>query len=179
MEQRQKVDSRRVGLAALLLAIGWFLLGIYVLHAAVDPESPSLPLERTIHIDVLLPQRWALFTIDAQTKYPTPFRREGNAWKPIEPSYRGRHFGFDRAILSPITEAHELTQDLSDAEWKRCERTVAYCVASLSPLHVVNESNIARLCGDIAVIKRSIVPWEERLRRTAEPFQIVLLRVAC
>lgn len=180
MKKEHKVDTRRVGLVAVLLAVGWLLLGVYVLHAAVEPKKPALPFERVLGIDRLLPQRWTVFTADPKTEYPLSFRRRGEAWAPVEPAYRGRQLGFDRAIVSPITEADELTEGLDESDWIRCDRTLAQCMADLSPIEVENDSNVPRLCGDVAVAKRSVTPWNERSRGPMSgPFDAVLLRVSC
>lgn len=175
-----RVDVRTLGRVTAVLVAAWLLIGIYVLHATLDQDSPVLPLERTIGIHRLLPQRWALFTIDPTVKYPLPFRREGARWEPIEPSYRGNQFGFDRAIIAPITEAYELTQALSDSDWSRCDRTPAECLPELSLIDVDNPSNVPRLCGEIGVVKRLVPSWNDRFDPAEEtPFEIVRLRSSC
>lgn len=180
MKKDHKVNTRRVGFVAVFLAAGWLLLGVYVLHAAVEPGNPVLPFERALGIDRLLPQRWTVFTINPKAEYPLPYRRRGETWIPVEPSYRGRQFGFDRAIVSSITEADELTRGLDEPDWIRCDRTLAECVAGRSPVEVRNDSNVPRLCGDIAVAKRSVTPWNDRSRGPLSgPFDAVLLKVLC
>jgi hypothetical protein len=177
----KNVDLRYAGAAVVGLGVIWITLGFYVAHAALVQGQTELPLGERLHLGHLFPEDWALFTIDARHEYPWVFARKGTRWISVDASYRNSDFGFDRASRAPNREASLLVGFLSDADWQPCRTDVTLCFDSGREVKVDNLSTNPRLCGNIAILLRSIPAWSNGGQAVHRPAasRFVKLDVSC
>jgi antimicrobial peptide system SdpA family protein len=175
---------------ALYLMLGWSLLFLYSVHAALPYNPVTLPLERSVRIARFLPQGWAFFTRDPREERLTALRelRDGR----LVPLTRAPHaravnaFGLNRRSRSQSVEmgllvaaAHEQKKD----PWVACDGREVGCVAVLERgahvLTVRNPAPRASLCGRIVLELQPPVPWAWSSSPPRMPLRLLPLNVEC
>jgi sporulation delaying protein A len=160
---------------------------LYMLHGLSRPPSPvRLPLE-SVHFPaegrvwLFIPQGWQMFTRDPRLPYITASKWSGTQWLPASyPDSDPRNlFGLRRTPMSDDKEISLLTKSISDESWRPCAAAPISCLSDMSALPMHNASELARVCGEVGLIKRRTVPLEFMKDGIAAPAQVLRLTVTC
>lgn len=179
---------RRLGVGVVLFALPWLILVLYGLQAALPTNPLALPAQREL-VKVarqLMPEGWSFFTRNPQEADILIFKRRiRGGWKP-EQIRRYAHlkhaFGWSRRPRAQGLELGFITTSLKGEDWQPC-KALADCLHASSPtvITIPNPSPIPTLCGNLAMVSASPVPWAwaRTMGQFHHPERVVFLSIQC
>lgn len=177
---------RRLALPAAWTAF-LLLVAVYAVHAVVPANPLALPGENRQVARALLPQGWGFFTRSAQEADPRVMKLADGRWLPLSfppPSHLGVK-AFDRGTRAQGVEVGLLFGAITARKVEPIKCTVApeVCLqrTSSSQVTLANTALRPTVCGQVAVILQSPVPWAYREHRetTNAPSRLWRLEVSC
>ncbi|MFP2904935.1 SdpA family antimicrobial peptide system protein [Pyxidicoccus sp. 3LFB2] len=180
--------TRRLGLLALGLILGWSTVTVYALHAALPYNPIQLPFEDRINMRLVLPEGWAFFTRDPREDRMLPYVRATDgqwAWASQTPNFQPKNaFGIDRAARAQGVEMGLLMEQAREYARQACEEDPRRCLERASPGKPLrNRSPNPTLCGQVGFVFQRAVPWA--WSRTSQgkpiimPSKVLRLEVEC
>jgi antimicrobial peptide system SdpA family protein len=179
----------RLGLAGLLFAAPWIVLAWYSLQAAFPANPLTLPAQHRLLpcARPILPEGWSFFTRDPREADILIFRlSDGGGWQSVRsgPYAQWRHaFGWSRRPRTQGLELGIILATLTRADWHSCRTTEACLAETLHAEAIVvsNPSPVPSLCGKLALIKASPVPWAwaRNLGRFHQPEAVAFVVSGC
>lgn len=157
----------------LILALSalWAVIAVYSAHAVLPANVLELPLRDSLAqpANALVPQGWAFFTKSPRDPLLTAyeFDERGEAYRIPEVTasdYRNL-FGVNRRGRAIGTELALLLDLVPPDRWVDCLPGEDGCLARLrtSPPHrVTTPVPGPRLCGEVALVEESVVPYAYR-----------------
>ena len=177
---------RAVGAFVLALALAWFTLLAYVVHAAVPPNPIRLPLEKRMYTRYWAPQGWAFFTRDPREEDILLFvRGRDGAWIS---AHKGPHaspsnyFGLSRASRARGIEVGQILRRVPKAGWQPCKERAEVCLERTPNAGTVrNISPNPTLCGEVGLALQKPVPWawSSSAYKIVMPSRVSRLGVLC
>lgn len=175
-----------VGSYVLAVTILLGLPALYSLHAALPPNTVTLPIEQAVNARVWAPQAWKFFTRNPREPrlllyaQGTDFTWRLASLAPL--AQRQYMFGWGRRSRAQGVEAGLLEHEVSPKDWSDCKVQPAVCLNHLEiKAKVTNISPRPSLCGQIGLIRQEPVPWAWAAARAtvSMPSKAVRLEVAC
>lgn len=184
----QTSPSRRLGLLALGLILGWTTLTVYALHAALPFNPIELPFEKHFNIKLLLPEGWAFFTRDPRDDRMLPYQRtpEGQwAWASDTPNFQWKNaFGINRAARAQGVELGLLMKDAATLPKVECKESPTACLERAPVAQTLrNTSPRPTYCGQVGLVFQRAVPWAWSRTNQGKPItmpsKVLRLDVEC
>ena len=177
-------ETRALGGAAILFAIGWMAIITYVLHASLPFNPIHLPYAERVQARFWIPEGWGFFTRNPREERVTPYALSGNRWISASLGPHGRSsnlFGLDRISRAQNVELGLLLQRLPGRLWRDCTASPIACLDSVSVVpRIRNRSPRPTLCGDIAFVRQQPIPWAwVRLPGAVMPSRVTRIRSTC
>lgn len=176
----------------VLFAVAAFFVvfAAYDVHSQLPTDVLKLPGEARVFpaIGMIAPQGWAFFTKSPRSAVLVPYQRTaGGGWRSVAAgriSTLRSHVGFDRDVRVQGEEMALLTAHASTKAWRPCGGTVTACLAKATTATVLDRRNTSpspTLCGQIAILSTTPVPWAYRnlSRQSRRSTQVLRLDVSC
>jgi antimicrobial peptide system SdpA family protein len=180
--------SRRLGLLALGLILGWSTVAAYALHPALPYNPIKLPLADRFDVRLVLPEGWAFFTRSPREDRMMPFLRGADGqWAGASrtPNFQPQNFfGIDRAARAQGVEMGLLLEASRSTARQPCEEEPAVCLARAPvALTLRNGSPRPTLCGPVGFVFQKAVPWawsrSNQDKKIIMPSQVLRMDVEC
>ncbi len=157
----------RLGLFAFCLFFGWAIFSLYALHASLPSNSVHLPLAKSLHIAVFMPEEWNFFTADSRAENMLPFKRLNDGrWASVSlsPNLRAYNdFGLRRANRTQRIEIYMLLSTVPKDHFQDCTDLPVQCLDKLPSIASIDNSfPQPTICGDVAFAIQKPVPWAWR-----------------
>lgn len=175
----------RTILGGLGLVAAW----AFVVTAAIDtglPASPLRPLgQPSLAARSLAPQGWGFFTRDPHEPPLLVYRRDPDGWRDASfgPNAEPHQlFGWRRSARAQGVESGALLFAHGKLDFVACDADLGTCLEHGEVIdRVDNPTPDPTLCGDIALVKRRVIPWAwaRTMARDRAPAEILRLEVSC
>ena len=180
--QRSVQATRRIGLLAIALFIAWFFVGLVLLQA-IRPSGPLTFGARRGWANAFAGEYWAFFTRDPSVPEPIVFRRDSHMrWVRATAFPYGtltNWFGWKRKGRSEGFDLDMSLYRIPANAWRACPDANPRCLDSLGPPIEVDLLKPV-LCGHLALMRVSPIPWEIAMRRHShQNADAVLVTVPC
>lgn len=173
------------GVFLLVIGLFWATL-IYWIAVASMPYNPvSVPRIISINLQTVCPQGWAFFTRNPREEltYYYRFQEDKAVLQPYHNSQAANLFGIRRTARLESMELATLASSVKAEEWVACESGIrANDTLNLLPKIVVqNHFNQPKICGDILIEQKELVPWawSKETQHDEVPSKIAKLLVIC
>ncbi len=177
-------ETRALGGAAILVAIGWMTIITYVLHASLPFNPIRLPYAERIQARFWIPEGWGFFTRNPREERVTPYAWRADGWISASLGPHGRSsnlFGLNRISRAQNVEMGLLLQRVPNRMWRDCTGSSTACIDSVTRVpELRNRSPRPTLCGDIAFVRQQPIPWAwVRLHGAVMPSRVTRIRSKC
>jgi len=182
----QDLGTPLLGAFLIILILGWGMVFIYAVHAALPLNAVSLPLEESITPQMWIPEGWKFFTRSPREDVINGFIRgpDGN-WVSALRGVNGSPsnlFGIKRTTRAQGIEIGLLITAVSQSAWQQCKEELETC-AEKAPLDTTlrNVTPNPTLCGEVALTKQPPVPWawSRSGKKITMPSKVVRINVKC
>ena len=174
-----------LGIYFILISCVWLLFFGYSIHAALPFNPVKPPLEHRSEIRAIAPQGWSFFTRNPREEHIVAFKKDSrDEWSALgRPNASPSNlFGLRRTTRAHNIEIGLLAMSLNKRQWTPCKESLNLCMKKIpQAVSLVNHSPAAALCGEIALVKQSPVPWawSRSKRKVVMPSKAVWLNVSC
>lgn len=181
----------RVSRRTLIVIAAFFaLFAVYDVHSQLPTNVLRLPGEASAlsGLRTIAPQGWAFFTKSPRSAVFVPYQREAaGGWHSLAAGRLANlrsHIGFDRHVRVQGEEMALLIAGAPDKAWRTCGGTFAACLVKAStstPLAKSNASPDPTVCGQVAILSTTAVPWAYRrlTGRRRRPTRVLRMDVSC
>lgn len=157
----------------------------YVVHAAIPPNALTLPGEKRLRVNAIVPEGWAFFTKTPRTPEVLVFQRRADmTWRDVHAARLSEAgwLNLSRNARAQGVEIGLLLHGVPNDAWVACDEAVQGCLAG-APLSRTVRNVVAKptVCGDVVFAQRKRVPWSFRRSTTPDdmPSIVVRLDVSC
>jgi antimicrobial peptide system SdpA family protein len=181
-------DDRRLGMAALVIAVAWAVAALYVIHSQLPNNTLALPGEDRLRTSIraVAPQGWAFFTRSPRDPDLVAWRpAAGRGWESAmdAPHAEPRNaFGFNRRSRAQPVELALLANGVPIEQWRECDSgDVPACLATAVAVPIDNPSPHPLLCGPVGLSRQEPLPWAwiDAAETTRMPATVLRLEVQC
>ncbi len=158
-----------------------FLTSVVATRQGV-PKIFSLPLREGF--GYVMPQNWGFFTNSPRNDVYSAYAVKDDVYEQVDLRYSmGENFLFgSRRDRFKARELGILSQQLNPDLWTNCGEDISLCVKTArTPAHLVNNTAIQHLCGNLAFRRYKIHPfaWSNLVGHRHPPFSQVNIKVDC
>jgi len=167
-----------------MMALTASVVGVYAAHVPLSANPLNLPGENKTAMVKIFPQGWKFFTRDPRLAEPTPLRKVGDDWVPLEnagSATAANFFGASRQGRALGPELNWVLAPIAESEWQSCDGPAASCLAKAPTKQVETQLKHPQLCGSIGLVTRQPVPWAWAKRSPAVtmPSKVLRLEIRC
>lgn len=185
-KQADSTYRARLGRFVVMIAAALTVLSLYTLVSQLPESALTLPGEESFRpvSRSVLTQGWSFFTKSPTSVSIVPYRWSPDGrWTDANsgPQAAARNlFGLDRSARSQGVEIGVLDSEVSDADWKDCDKSIDDCLSGMQAMAIGNRTLDPSLCGSIALVSSRPVPWAWRdVPDLIAPSRVVRLAVEC